>query len=50
MEVIVAVADTGGFTAAARNTWCSPRWSGTVRSLERELGQPCSTARPTAWR
>ncbi|GGQ97096.1 LysR family transcriptional regulator [Streptomyces flaveolus] len=41
MEVIVAVADTGGFTAAARRLHVvQSAVSGTVRSLERELGTP----------
>lgn len=39
MEVVVAVADTGGFTAAARHLHVvQSAVSGTVRALERELG------------
>ncbi|MFD8542176.1 LysR family transcriptional regulator [Streptomyces rubrogriseus] len=39
MEVVVAVADTGGFTAAARRLHVvQSAVSGTVRALERELG------------
>ncbi|MEV6024883.1 LysR family transcriptional regulator [Streptomyces sp. NPDC052036] len=39
MEVVVAVADTGGFTAAARQLHVvQSAVSGTVRALERELG------------
>jgi DNA-binding transcriptional LysR family regulator len=41
MEVVVAVADTGGFTAAARRLHVvQSAVSGTVRALERELGTP----------
>ncbi|QJS13425.1 LysR family transcriptional regulator [Streptomyces argyrophyllae] len=41
MEVVVAVADTGGFTAAARQLHVvQSAVSGTVRALERELGTP----------
>ncbi|MFE7712484.1 LysR family transcriptional regulator [Streptomyces sp. NPDC057486] len=41
MEVVVAVADTGGFTAAARRLHVvQSSVSGTVRALERELGTP----------
>lgn len=39
MEVVVSVADTGGFTAAARRlNVVQSAVSGTVRALERELG------------
>ncbi|WP_225850802.1 LysR family transcriptional regulator [Streptomyces sp. HPF1205] len=41
MEVVVAVADAGGFTAAARHLHVvQSAVSGTVRALERELGAP----------
>ncbi|MEU8540753.1 LysR family transcriptional regulator [Streptomyces sp. NPDC048717] len=41
MEVVVAVADAGGFTAAARRLHVvQSSVSGTVRALERELGTP----------
>ncbi|MEU3613365.1 LysR family transcriptional regulator [Streptomyces sp. NPDC006872] len=41
MEVVVSVADAGGFTAAARRLHVvQSAVSGTVRSLERELGTP----------
>ena len=41
MEVVVAVADAGGFTAAARRLHVvQSAVSGTVRALERELGTP----------
>ncbi|MFI1837316.1 LysR family transcriptional regulator [Streptomyces olivaceoviridis] len=41
MEVVVAVADAGGFTAAARQLHVvQSAVSGTVRALERELGTP----------
>lgn len=44
MEVVVAVADTGGFTAAARRLHVvQSAVSGTVRALERELGTPLFT-------
>ncbi|MDT0616562.1 helix-turn-helix domain-containing protein [Streptomyces lancefieldiae] len=45
MEVIVAVADEGGFTATARRLHVvHSAVSGTIRALERELGAP--TFRP----
>jgi DNA-binding transcriptional LysR family regulator len=41
MEVVVAVADAGGFTAAAKRLHVvQSAVSGTVRALERELGTP----------
>ncbi|MEV6115252.1 LysR family transcriptional regulator [Streptomyces sp. NPDC052109] len=41
MEVVAAVADAGGFTAAARRLHVvQSAVSGTVRALERELGTP----------
>ncbi|MEV0035901.1 LysR family transcriptional regulator [Streptomyces sp. NPDC050804] len=41
MEVVVSVADAGGFTAAARRLHVvQSAVSGTVRALERELGTP----------
>ncbi|MEV0055942.1 LysR family transcriptional regulator [Saccharopolyspora shandongensis] len=41
MEVVVAVAETGGFTAAAQHLHVvQSAVSGTVRALERELGTP----------
>ncbi|SEE39338.1 LysR family transcriptional regulator [Streptomyces sp. Ag109_O5-10] len=44
MEVVVAVADAGGFTAAARRlNVVQSAVSGTVRALERELGTPLFT-------
>ncbi|MGW0998838.1 LysR family transcriptional regulator [Streptomyces sp. NPDC002520] len=44
MEVVVAVADAGGFTAAARRLHVvQSAVSGTVRALERELGTPLFT-------
>ncbi|MFF8971857.1 LysR family transcriptional regulator [Streptomyces sp. NPDC014995] len=44
MEVVVAVADAGGFTAAAKRLHVvQSAVSGTVRALERELGTPLFT-------
>lgn len=44
MEAVVAVADAGGFTAAARRLHVvQSAVSGTVRALERELGTPLFT-------
>ncbi|MEU6098253.1 LysR family transcriptional regulator [Streptomyces sp. NPDC047079] len=44
MEVVVAVADAGGFTAAARHLHVvQSAVSSTVRALERELGTPLFT-------
>ncbi|MCC5477741.1 LysR family transcriptional regulator [Streptomyces barringtoniae] len=44
MEAVVTVADTGGFTAAARRLHVvQSAVSGTVRALERELGTPLFT-------
>ncbi len=51
MEVVIAVAEEGGFSAAARRLHVvQSAISSTVRALERELGHPCSTAPRTECR
>ncbi|WP_256258170.1 helix-turn-helix domain-containing protein [Streptomyces mirabilis] len=49
MEVVVAMADADGFTAAARRLHVvQSAVSGTIRAAERELGTPSSTGPRTA--